>query len=240
MTARRIGWIVVVILIVRLALSVFYIRAYGAPSMDAYLPEIPTDTAVLVIHGGGWHTGSKAEARRACTEVVVPLGFACFAPDYRLAPEDPYPAANLDVLAAYRDVRAQGYIHIAAWGMSAGGNLAAWLATRVELETLVAWSPLTDLTRKLSDWWMVRNFAPRRGQRRHASPALAIPRTPSALIVNSRDELVPVAQARELGRTYDQRWVRVLDGSLHSQRYFDAEAAIAAAWLQTHLTGGQA
>ena len=75
-------------------------------------------------------------------------------PDYRLAPEHPFPAAVDDALACYRGMDESGIRRIAITGDSAGGNLALVLASSVAAAaasntTLVgaaALSPVTDLT----------------------------------------------------------------------------------------------
>jgi acetyl esterase/lipase len=206
----------------------------AAPVMDRYDPAEPTTSAVLVVHGGGFYRGSRPGVARLCTEVVVPLGFSCFAPDYRLAPEDPYPAANNDILAAYWAVRDLGFTEVAAWGVSAGGTLAAWLATRVPLATVVTWSAPTYLP-SVAYLPFVPPYAPTPYKLRAASPALFPTLTPSALIVNSRDEFIPVQQARALADRYADRRLRLLDGSRHGLRYFETEAEAVATWLAVHL-----
>jgi acetyl esterase/lipase len=69
-------------------------------------------------------------------------------PDYRLAPEHPFPAAVDDVLATYRGMNESGIRRIAITGDSAGGNLALVLASNVAAKAVgvVALSPVTDLT----------------------------------------------------------------------------------------------
>ena len=76
-------------------------------------------------------------------------------PDYRLAPEHPFPAAVDDVLATYRGMDDRGIRRIAITGDSAGGNLALVLAASVAgnevsakaiLVGAAAFSPVTDLT----------------------------------------------------------------------------------------------
>ena len=75
-------------------------------------------------------------------------------PDYRLAPEHPFPAALDDVFTSYRALLAQGYTpeRIAIAGDSAGGGLALSLCLRLRSEGLaqpacaVVLSPWADLT----------------------------------------------------------------------------------------------
>jgi acetyl esterase/lipase len=93
--------------------------------------------AVLLIHGGGWHSGDKSTVQSTC-EWLAQSGFVTFNVDYRLWPAARYPAQPDDVLAALRFVRRPATVshyeidptRIAAFGGSAGGNLAALLALR--------------------------------------------------------------------------------------------------------------
>jgi acetyl esterase/lipase len=90
--------------------------------------------AVLVLHPGGWTSGSRdmmASAARALTDA----GFVAVVPSYRLAPEHPFPAQLEDVRDAVRWVRANASLidvdaeRVGAFGYSAGAHLAALLAT---------------------------------------------------------------------------------------------------------------
>jgi acetyl esterase len=92
---------------------------------------------VLLVHGGGWHSGDKSTIEDTC-EWLAQSGFVTFNVDYRLWPAARYPAQPDDVLAALRFMRAPATVshyeldpaRIAAFGGSAGGNLAATLALR--------------------------------------------------------------------------------------------------------------
>ena len=111
--------------------------------------------AILHLHGGWFNFGSANAYRHLVGQIVARAGARAFIPDYRLAPEHPFPAAVDDVLACYRGLDEMAIRRIAATGDSAGGNLALGLASGVTGEvfaaeaTLVgvaALSPVTDLT----------------------------------------------------------------------------------------------
>lgn len=88
--------------------------------------------AVLVIHGGGWSRGDKAQNRAALAEFAR-RGYVAVSPQYRFAPKDPFPAQVHDVKAAVRWLRAHkdeykvDPDHIGAVGFSAGGHLSLML-----------------------------------------------------------------------------------------------------------------
>jgi epsilon-lactone hydrolase len=114
-----------------------------------------SDEAILHLHGGWFNFGSGKAYRHLVGQIAARAGASAFIPDYRLAPEHPFPAAPDDVLACYRGIVGSGARRIAVTGDSAGGNLALVLASRVAGEaapddpTLVGVavvSPVTDLT----------------------------------------------------------------------------------------------
>ena len=82
---------------------------------------------VLHIHGGWFNWGSAKAYRNLVGQLAVHTGAVAFAPDYRLAPEHPFPAAVEDVRASYFGLLELGYKKIAITGDSAGGNLALGL-----------------------------------------------------------------------------------------------------------------
>jgi acetyl esterase/lipase len=88
----------------------------------------------MVIYGGGWILGSK-QLSGPMAEMLAEQGYVAFAMNYRLAPQHPFPAAVDDVRAStawVRDHAAEFGLdpgRIGAIGGSAGGHLAAMLAT---------------------------------------------------------------------------------------------------------------
>lgn len=86
-----------------------------------------TNRVVLYLHGGGYSNGCAAWTRRGTARLAQGLGCRVIAPDYRLAPRFPFPAAHEDVLAVYQalinDLKFSPN-KIAVAGDSAGGALA--------------------------------------------------------------------------------------------------------------------
>ncbi len=106
------------------------------------------DEAILHVHGGWFNAGSATAYRHLVGHIAARAGTKAFVPDYRLAPEHPFPAAVDDVLSTYRGMDDSGIRRIAITGDSAGGNLALVLASRVAAKAVgaAAFSPVTDLT----------------------------------------------------------------------------------------------
>ncbi|MFI1918266.1 alpha/beta hydrolase [Nocardia sp. NPDC020380] len=92
----------------------------------------PSAGMLIYLHGGGYVFGSSRSHGGAAARLGAQTGLPVLLPEYRLAPEHPYPAAFDDALAVYRAVleSATPASHIAIAGDSAGGHLtAALLAT---------------------------------------------------------------------------------------------------------------
>lgn len=89
---------------------------------------------LICFHGGGYVTGSRSSHRKMFGHIAAATGAPALIVEYRRAPENPYPAAVEDALAAYRWALASGLQaeNIAFVGDSAGGGLsvAAALAAR--------------------------------------------------------------------------------------------------------------
>jgi acetyl esterase/lipase len=110
-------------------------------------PARPRKGAVILhIHGGWFNLGSAHAYRNLVGHIASSAGTSAFIPDYRLAPEHPFPAAVTDVEACYRGLADKGIDKIAVVGDSAGGNLAlVLLSTDIAPVGAVAISPVTDL-----------------------------------------------------------------------------------------------
>jgi acetyl esterase len=94
-------------------------------SARRYVPLILRTGRILVwFHGGGWISGDIAYSDQFCRSLADGAGCEVLSVDYRLAPEDPFPAAVEDALAAVRWAAPAGR-EVVVGGDSAGGNLAA-------------------------------------------------------------------------------------------------------------------
>jgi epsilon-lactone hydrolase len=127
----------------------------GIPGMWVSPASPRSDEAMLHLHGGWFNFGSAKAYRHLVGHIVARAGARAFIPDYRLAPENPFPAATDDALACYQGIVRAGVRRIALTGDSAGGNLALTLASRVTSDAATAdatvvgvavFSPITDLT----------------------------------------------------------------------------------------------
>jgi epsilon-lactone hydrolase len=97
----------------------------GGVSSLAVGPAGDRDPAILFLHGGGYTVGSAYGYRPLVSALVTAAGVGALVPDYRLAPEHPFPAAVEDALSAYRWLLAQrGPGGVVLAGDSAGCGLA--------------------------------------------------------------------------------------------------------------------
>jgi epsilon-lactone hydrolase len=127
----------------------------GIPGIWVLPANGRSDEAIVHLHGGWFNFGSAKAYRHLVGHIAARAGARAFIPEYRLAPEYPFPAAPDDVLACYRGLAGRGVSRIALTGDSAGGNLALGLASRVTGEAasintvlvgIAVLSPVTDLT----------------------------------------------------------------------------------------------
>ncbi len=110
--------------------------------------------AIIHVHGGWFNWGTAQAFRNFAGHIALSAGADAFIPDYRLAPEHPFPAAVRDLEACYRGLVDKGITKIALTGDSAGGNLALVLlaiaSARASKDAVapvgaVVFSPITDL-----------------------------------------------------------------------------------------------
>ncbi|QDZ00352.1 alpha/beta hydrolase [Nitratireductor mangrovi] len=90
-----------------------------------------SNAVVVYYHGGGFVFGGLDSHDDICAELCATTGFDVVSADYRLAPEDPHPAAFEDALVVFDAVAATSRGPVLLCGESAGGNLAAAVAHAV-------------------------------------------------------------------------------------------------------------
>ncbi len=126
----------------------------GLPALRYPGPAEGGGRVLLWFHGGGYSLGSPRSHLELAAAVARRAGGGAVLPAYRLAPEDPFPAAPEDARAAYLALLAEGCdpARIVVGGDSAGGGLALALLHMLLAEAaplpagVVAFSPWTDLT----------------------------------------------------------------------------------------------
>jgi acetyl esterase len=230
--------------------------------LDAYVPDGGPHPAVLLIHGGAWRQGDKADWASE-GERLAAAGLAAFAVNYRLAP----PGGNWHALAPLEDVRsaatwlgANAAIYgvdptrLGALGDSAGGHLALLLGTTGQIrqdrvEVAVSWSGPMELGLLVSPQASnaVTNYV---GCAPVDCPDLYEMQSPlahvdastaPAYLANSTQEIVPLQQATDMAQRLEQAGVphvlRVLDGNLHARDYEAQVWDESVAFLQTYVRG---
>ncbi len=131
------------------------VTAGGVPAHWLTAPGTDPGRVLLFLHGGGFELGSVRSDGELAARLGRASGMRVLFPEYRLAPEHPFPAAIDDVLTAWHWLRTGQDLSatsIAVAGDSAGGGLAVALlvATRDAGQALpaaaVLMSPTVDLT----------------------------------------------------------------------------------------------
>nr|WP_242511948.1 alpha/beta hydrolase [Rhodobaculum claviforme] len=125
----------------------------GVPVLRVAGPPGGARGVVLYVHGGAFVAGAADTHRALAARLAAGAGLAAVIPDYRLAPEHPFPAALEDVVAVLHALSADGPVVLA--GDSAGGGLALSAlaqATGPVPAGLVAFSPFVDLTLSGASW----------------------------------------------------------------------------------------
>jgi acetyl esterase/lipase len=142
--------------------------AGGVKSEWMEMPLIDKQRVFLLLHGGGYNAGSPRTHRKMAAQLSRAAHARVLTPDYRLAPEHPFPAAVKDALKAYGWLLEQGFPEeqIVVGGDSAGGGLtlSMLLALREAGAKMpraaVLMSPWTDLSCSSGTYNSLRKLDP--------------------------------------------------------------------------------
>ncbi|MEM6726403.1 MAG: alpha/beta hydrolase [Bacteroidota bacterium] len=169
-------------------------------------PKNRHDALLLYYHGGGYCMGSIKCYRSMVGKMCLEMGMPGLTVEYRLAPENPFPAATDDALTVYKNLLDSGHDpkKIIIAGDSAGGGLT--LSTLINLRALglpqpagaILISPWLDLTgtsestktKVAKDWILETRRLPEFGQHYAGELALDDPRV-SPLFADLSD-LAPI------------------------------------------------
>lgn len=129
------------------------VNADSVPSEWLFPEGAPQDRILLYLHGGAWFMGSTNTHRAFVSYLSHASRVRVLSINYRLAPENPFPAGLDDCIIAYEWLMQAGITadKIVVAGDSAGGNLALALlvalrdASKPLPSGAVALSPATDL-----------------------------------------------------------------------------------------------
>ncbi len=132
--------------------DVSYDDRFANTQLDVYSPpDTAVRPAVIVIHGGGWHTPLERDGMADHAQRLAEAGYVAFNLSYRLVPDGgEFPHAVQDCLCALSYVRAHAAAYhvdptrIAALGYSAGGHLVSMLGTAADDPVVApdcAWGP---------------------------------------------------------------------------------------------------
>ena len=197
-----------------------YATRSATQKLDIHLPTsgVKPYPVVLWLHAGGWSTGDKALGPSHPARQLLSQGIAVVSINYRLSWEAKFPAQIHDVKAALRWVRGRASTYgfnpnrIGAWGLSAGGHLAALLGTSSgipsltdltmgfplqseQVKTVVAWAaPMNFL---LLDGQLALNGCPLYNGTGHNAPS-----SPESLLLGAQITTIPALVSAASPRTY--------------------------------------
>jgi acetyl esterase/lipase len=126
-----------------------------------FSPDGPPRAQVLALHGGGFRIGMPEFESFFAEALATRCGVEVWVPQYRLAPENPFPAGLADALAALIALRAMaGDGPLFVTGDSAGAGLAASLGLLASAQGTSGGAPRIDGLVLLSPWLDLRVSAP--------------------------------------------------------------------------------
>jgi len=204
-----------------------------SPHRGAASPARPGEPVILYFHGGAYIFGSTTSHAELISRIGIAAPARVLAPNYRLAPEHPFPAAIDDAVAVYRALVTSGIepSRIVVGGDSAGGGLTMALLLRLREAgeplprgafLICPWvdlsarggsiednEPYDWATEEMSDTWTAAYLGS--GDRRNpfASPALADLHGLPPLLVQAGEAELLLDQATHLARRAEEAGVDV-------------------------------
>lgn len=142
--------------------------AKGVAAEWMEMSGVAQDRVFLLLHGGGYSAGSPKTHRRIGADLSGATGIRVLVPDYRLAPEHPFPAGVDDAIATYDWLQEMGIPapNIIVGGDSAGGGLALSMLLKLRdagadlPRAAVLLAPWTDLTVSSESYEALRALDP--------------------------------------------------------------------------------
>ena len=98
--------------------------------------EKPSNDLVIFVHGGGWTNGDLESHEYLCRKLTKILQKDVLAIDYRLAPENPYPAPIDDIIRIYKKYSNSEYGRVILCGEGSGANLCASACLKIKEKRL--------------------------------------------------------------------------------------------------------
>jgi len=188
-------------------LDIPYATLSKAEQLDVYLPDEGDGPfpAIVSIHGGAFLGGDKRDGEETPMLEGLKRGYAVVSVNYRLSQEATWPAQIYDCKAAVRWIKANAKKYkldpdkIAAWGGSAGGQLAALLGTSggvKSLEDTTMGNPeQSSRVQAVVDWFGPTDFLKmdeqlKESHEEHPLPA-SVPNSPASLLLGKNIVDVP-------------------------------------------------
>lgn len=215
--------------------------------LDLHRPDGTSSGLVFLIHGGFWKQRYDRTHTRPMARALADAGYLVATPEYRRGPAS-WPAMTEDLLAAYdqscrligphgpaeRATRAGSTV-----GHSAGGQLALWLSTQVEVERVVALAPVCDLEEAIRLWLgsdAVRTMLGSTPVAEADPMRLLMPGTETTIVHGVDDHDVPIELSRRLREAHPWVVVHEVGGG-----HFDPIYPSSAVWptVLTALAGSQ-
>jgi epsilon-lactone hydrolase len=144
------------------------VQAGGVACEWVDMPFAVPDRVFLFFHGGGYRAGSPRTHRQLAANLAQETQMRVLLPDYRLAPEAPFPAGVKDALLVYQWLINQGFAQdrIVVGGDSAGGGLALSMLLALKAagaplpHAAILLAPWTDLTVSSPSYETLREHDP--------------------------------------------------------------------------------